>query len=583
MVMRYERRGEAKWRRPRRRALERLECRRLLCLEPHPLADELSEMGTAPALEALPAVPAAGTEGAGGTVGAAAKLPLSSIPELNSLPDAEATLYLDFDGHFEERWGSFRNVRTPAFDLDGDPLTFTQTELARIRQIWEYVAEDYAPFRLNVTTVEPPSFADGVALRVAIGGDGLWSGGKYGGVAYVDSFTNYLPNTVYVFSKNLGGGNARFVADAASHESGHGFGLYHQSRYRDTTKIDEYYKGPGDGRAPLMGNSFAATRSLWWLGTSAVSYRHIQDDMEHIARRTNGFGYRPDDHGNSMRLASELSVSGSTATGAGVIEQTTDTDYFAFYTGRGRIHFTVSVAPDVNNLDATLKLLDNQGRVIAAADPSNSFNATVTANITRAGKYYVVVGSHGLYGDVGQYTLRGSIVPQRTRDLSEPAAEFGPLASNAVQFGKSQAPPAPAGLLRGEAADGSLSDQPAAYASAAAGIAAGPAPAAAHTAKGLVLLVGTSASSTAAAETSTEATRSQDMPSQRPSHSTSHQPARRVLESTALLAEASLPVSRLLDPARKLPAKRSGAEGSLRPPERLSPQLVDRVMETWWS
>jgi len=320
--MRYERRGGVRRRRFGHRGLERLECRRLLCLEPHPLVDEWGEMGTTPALVGLAAVPAGDVAaGARGAVGAGSKLPLSSIPKLHSLPDAEAALYLDFDGHFEERWGSFRNVRTPAFDLDGDPLTFTQAELARIEQIWEYVAEDYAPFKLNVTTVEPPSFADGVALRVAIGGDGLWSGGKYGGVAYVDSFTNYLPNTVYVFSKNLGGGNARFVADAASHESGHGFGLYHQSRYRGVTKIDEYYKGPGDGRAPLMGSSFAATRSLWWLGTSAVSYRHIQDDMEHIARRSNGFGYRPDDHGNSLRLASELSISGSTATGAGVIEK----------------------------------------------------------------------------------------------------------------------------------------------------------------------------------------------------------------------------------------------------------------------
>ena len=33
------------------------------------------------------------------------------------------------------------------------------------------MAEDYAPFKINVTTVQPGSFANGAALRVAIGDD----------------------------------------------------------------------------------------------------------------------------------------------------------------------------------------------------------------------------------------------------------------------------------------------------------------------------------------------------------------------------------------------------------------------------
>ncbi len=567
------------------RGVERLECRRLLCVDAHPHFDELGELGTSPIVEGLPAVPSAeGAEGGNVAVRAAAKLPLTSIPELNSLPSADATLYLDFDGHFEEQWGSFRNVRTPAFDLDGDPLTFTQSELDRIRQIWEYVAEDYAPFRLNVSTVEPPSFADGVALRVAIGGDGMWSGGKYGGVAYVDSFTNYLPNTVYVFSKNLGGGNARYVADASSHESGHAFGLYHQSRYRGVTKIEEYYKGPGDGRAPLMGSSFAATRSLWWLGTSAVSHRHIQDDMAHIARRTNGFGYRPDDHGNSLRQATDLSISGSTATGAGVIEQTADVDYFVFTTGKGRIYFTVSVAPNVNNLDATLKLLDNQGRVIAAADPSNSFNATITANITRAGKYYVVVGSHGLYGDVGQYSLKGTIVPQRRRDLSEPAADLGPIAASTVQFGESHAPLAMGSFVRAEAVGANIGSEATASQPAVAELALGSTAGAASGTQGLGAIVGGSLAPAAAATAMTEGrwrTHSLLVPL-RPL--TSARQSTETVQTAAVSAGGEFaPTSRLLEQKPKLPARRGGESQSLQLSEPLAPQLVDRVFATWWS
>lgn len=446
------------------------------------------------------------------------------------------------------------------------------------------MAEDYAPFRLNVTTVEPPSFANGVALRVAIGGDGMWSGGRYGGVAYVDSFTNYLPNTVYVFSKNLGAGNARYVADASSHESGHAFGLYHQSRYRGVTKIEEYYKGPGDGRAPLMGSSFTARRSLWWLGTSSVSHRHIQDDMAHIARRTNGFGYRSDDHGNSLWQASDLSISGSTATGAGVIEQTTDVDYFVFTTGTGRIYFTVSVAPEVNNLDATLKLLNNQGRVIAAADPSSSFNATITANITRAGEYYLVVGSHGLYGDVGQYTLQGTIVPQRRRDLSEPMADMGPLAASTIQFGESHASLALSSLLRAHAPGTDRALQAVAGQPAAADSAVGSTAGADTTPRAPGLTVGGILAPPKGETAMTEGKRHTDSLLGPPQPLTSARHPTKAAQAAAVIAGGEVvPVLYVLHQKPKPPMRRGGEPQSFELREYFTPQLVDRVFATWWS
>ena len=103
--------------------------------------------------------------------------PLDSIPVLNSNPGAPASLYLDFNGHFEPVWGSYTNITTPVYDIDGDPTTFSDAELANIRAVWETVAEDYAPFNINVTTVEPSVLAPGVpiaaankvAMRVAIG------------------------------------------------------------------------------------------------------------------------------------------------------------------------------------------------------------------------------------------------------------------------------------------------------------------------------------------------------------------------------------------------------------------------------
>ena len=349
----------------------------------------------------------------------AAAYALTSLPALNSLPGASASLYLDFDGHYEPQWGSYGSVTTPAFDQDGSPGTFSDSELATIRQIWAYVAEDYAPLAINVTTVEPPSFANGDALRVVIGGDSSWLGGAYGGVSYIDSFTNSLANTVYVFPKHLANGNAKYTADAASHEAGHGFGLLHQSDYdANGVKTAEYYAGPGDGRAPLMGNSYASTRSVWWNGPTSRSAVSYQDDLALLARPANGFGYRADDHGDSSQAATPLTRSGAQLSGSGLIGSSSDADVFSFQSGPGQVSVAVDVPASVQNLDATLQLLDASGTVLAAADPSTSFGASIVATVA-GGAYFLRVGSHGNYGDVGTYTIRGT-APAATTTTSAP-------------------------------------------------------------------------------------------------------------------------------------------------------------------
>jgi hypothetical protein len=341
---------------------------------------------------------------------AGASVPLSSITILNSLPGAVASLYLSFVGRFDAFWGSYSNITTPAFDQDGDPTSFSSGELSSIETIWESVSEDYAPFNINVTTVAPPSLINGVTQLVAIGGSSAWTGGSYGGISYVDSFTSFMPNVSFVFSVNLGN-NARYTAEAASHEAGHAFGLQHQMQFdANGTLVTEYYAGPGDGRAPIMGNSYSATRGLWWYGPSGDATSN-QDDMSVIASSdTNGFGYRPDDHGNTASTATALTVLGSQLSGSGVITTTTDVDYFSFTTDPGQISLSVDVPADINNLDARLELRDSVGTLIASASPTSSFNATITATVA-AGSYRLVVGSNGGYGDVGQYTVSGTIIP----------------------------------------------------------------------------------------------------------------------------------------------------------------------------
>ena len=74
--------------------------------------------------------------------------------------------------------------------MDADTTSFAPNELAAIKEVWQRMAEDFAPFNINVTTVDPGYFANGRALRVAIGGSGLdWYHQSIGGVSFLNSFT----------------------------------------------------------------------------------------------------------------------------------------------------------------------------------------------------------------------------------------------------------------------------------------------------------------------------------------------------------------------------------------------------------
>lgn len=337
--------------------------------------------------------------------------PLSSVPLLNSDPGAKAEIYLDFQGTSKiTTWGSYSVPATPAYDTDGDPTTFSDAELANIQQIWARVAEKFSPFNINVTTVDPGTLTPGVDMRAVIGGAGTWTGGTYGGYSYIGSFTT-SNNTSWIFSSNLGSGDPHYTAEAIAHEAGHEFGLQHQSTWSGTTLTAVYSTG-NSYEAPIMGDSYYAARGTWWDGTSQLGYNTIQDDMGVISSSTNGFGYRPQDHGQSLGSADALSVAGDgTVSASGIIEKTSDTDFFTFVTGSGTLTLNGNVAQYGATLDLKLVLLDANGTVIASAASATQLNESVTATVP-AGTYYLEVASYGNYGDVGQYTVSGSVVPQ---------------------------------------------------------------------------------------------------------------------------------------------------------------------------
>ena len=360
----------------------------------------------------------------------AAAHPLTSVPILHSLPGASDFLYLDVDGDFQARWGSSAISRPPPTTrMETRPRSAMESSTS-IQDIWKQVAEDYAPFRIDVTTEQPSSLALGTTMKVDIGGNGSWTGGTYGGIAYVNGFTSG-PNVGFVFPANLANGTPKYTGDASAHEAGHGFGLQHQSQYDSSgNKLQDYYSGPGDGTAPLMGTSYSARRSLWWYGTS-TSATTYQNDMDVIARGTNGFGYRTDEAGDTASTASPLTVVGTSVSASGIITTMSDLDYYSFTTNQGNVSFTVTVPTSVSNLAPKLELRSaDRSTLIASAGPSGTnFSASLTASLSTGGSYRLVVQSNGTssgatssnYGfNVGSYAVNGTIVTS-TDSLSPPS------------------------------------------------------------------------------------------------------------------------------------------------------------------
>lgn len=336
------------------------------------------------------------------------------VPAYSSLPGAPATVYLDFDGDYTPQWGQYQPGQTPPYSLDSDFTSFNPQELFFIQQIWQRVTEKFSPFNINVTTVDPGNRNNLETVHVVIGGDGrngapnYWPGFRAGGVAYVGAFTNNWPNTVFVFPGNLLNGNPKLVAEASAHETGHAFWLNHQTLFdAQGNFITEY--NPGDAlRAPIMGRSYESQRGLWWNGTW-LTPNTIQDDLQAISDPfVNQFGYRPDDHGNTPATATPMLADGDLVSAFGVIEQTSDMDYFSFETLAGDVSFTLAVAPFGPMLDASLSLFDAAGMLLIESATA-SLGESISTSLSD-GLYYLAVSSAGNYGDLGQYWLSGTVV-----------------------------------------------------------------------------------------------------------------------------------------------------------------------------
>lgn len=375
-----------------------------------------------------------GTAGATGAaalsapVGAAAPAPLEDTFRLHSLPGAQRVVYLDFDGHllskcaWTQGYNGGADIVAPPWDIDGDPGSFGDTERTRIQQIWQRVAEDYAPFAVDVTTEYPGEAAitrssssdQQYGMRVLISPISSYVG-NYGGVAYVGVFDMvgdfYKP--ALVFPEKLANGE-KYIGEAASHENGHTLALYHDG----TTTGVEYYQGSGSGEtgwAPIMGVGYNKNLTQWSRG-EYPNANNTQDDLAVIASR--GAPLRADDVGSGAATARVLAGSGPLTAG-GLVGPSGDADYFAVTSGDGILTVNVTPAERGPNLDILVELRDAAGALVASGNPLDLLAADLSAPVTQ-GTYYIVVrgtgrldplqaGGYSAYACVGAYTLMATV------------------------------------------------------------------------------------------------------------------------------------------------------------------------------
>ncbi|MFM2081215.1 MAG: hypothetical protein RLZZ219_1897 [Cyanobacteriota bacterium] len=394
-------------------------------------------------VETLPAF----TASSSAPLSLATSLPTASTFLLHSNPTASHTVFLDFDGHTmaASQWENGGPLQLRPFYSD---FTATAT-LLEIQRIWQRIAEDFAPFHVNVTTQDPGAEAlrkssatdTNWGIRMAFtynqnlanGGAAIRNAGG-GGTAYIGSFNWSTDEVALGFNRG-----EYAAAETGSHEIGHSMYLYH-----DGTASTGYYGGHGSGDVSwgtIMGAAFIgnAENLTTWSKGEYYQANNSEDDLGIITSR-NGFGYRTDDHGG--QLSSATLLSGQSFSQFGVIERSTDRDWFRFDTGAGAVNLTISNAARVfvadgsggytidhlaargPNLDISASLYRADGSFVASSNPLEQTGAAFTDLTLAAGTYYVAVEGVGFgsplsstpsgytdYASLGQYMLSGTVQP----------------------------------------------------------------------------------------------------------------------------------------------------------------------------
>ena len=380
----------------------------------------------------------------------------SIAPVLNSKADADAVLYIDFDGQPTQTYPDWPSsnpggvaIAVPHSGFTADQMTF----------VWRRVAEDFIQFNLNVTTdpAEYTAAAVGSRMRILVGNT-LPAGVNGAGLAYVRSFRSNASTGLSFFSTvpcwiavSPSYGNPSFMtneqfaslASNTTHEFGHTLGLWHDGN--DGTQPSEAAGGnyyPGHGTSPfdwgsIMGspyrNGSVAKGMIQWAKNEYPGANNGQDDLAILASSDNGFGYRNDEssaRGNAVALSP---TAASQIGGEGIVADSNDFDWWSFQVPRGG-NVTVTVEPadtsvSLPNLDCGFHIENSAGTLVAGSFQTQD-NLTAESSINlAAGTYHVVAygtgnrqfadsTGYGDYGSTGRYLVTVKLPPDASAPLA---------------------------------------------------------------------------------------------------------------------------------------------------------------------
>ncbi len=387
-----------------------------------------------------------------------ASIPPEDAFNLSSNPGADKTIYMDFTGHqsVSNSWG--HNITFPPYNTSGSSASFSTGELEEIITWWLYVVEDFSPFDVNVTTVEPPlsdltrngSGDQRYGMRCVITQSTSGFGDGIGGVALLNSFNDSIDNPCFAFNKGNNTGSM-----TVSHEVGHTFGLVH-----DGLNGSSYHPGT-QGWGPIMGAPFGSSLVQWSNGDYSGATTS-QNDIQIITNSSNGIDLYDDDHGDTSGSATPVPPGVGCPVPApgsvdGVIERRNDVDAFSFSTSGGTVTISATPTAPGGNVDIDLTLLDGSGSEVLTETPTNTQSVTVTPDLA-AGNYTILIdggekaGVYSDYGSRGAYTVSvnaqgsgisnlGGGVPGTSPVVPSLLLSGTPCAGNLISYTLVAAPP----------------------------------------------------------------------------------------------------------------------------------------------
>lgn len=219
----------------------------------------------------------------------------NSIPQLRSKPGAANRVHLDFDGYTIQNtaWNDENNTILVAAPYRNRTLPFSSEISVEIFEIWCGIAEDYMPFDLDVTTIDPGIINATTGKILFTPKDGIYSC-NCGGAAYRDIWGLSVPDWRMKFYQPalVFEVSTRYGLEAGSHELGHNLGLKH-----DGTSTSSYYQGNNQW-APIMGTSYYASMATFDAG-SYHDANNQEDDIaiikDSLASASNSNGFRTDE------------------------------------------------------------------------------------------------------------------------------------------------------------------------------------------------------------------------------------------------------------------------------------------------